>query len=93
MSQPNKRNRDEFSGTEPKVGPPLPETLSDDQIGRLAALIAAGKEQVPAGLSGDQVQDLTERVRRLRHGRLLSLIARQVAAAIWTELATDDDDI
>src|SRR5688572_26264667 len=69
----------------PRADPPTPpqavegEGLDDDQLRRLAVLVAVGEAPEPEDLATPQHARLAGLVRELRRDRLMNLIARCVA--------------
>jgi hypothetical protein len=57
-------------------------SLDAGQVHRLAELIADGQCEAPPDLSGADQERLREEVRRLLRARLLSFIARAIAARL-----------
>jgi hypothetical protein len=64
--------------------------LADDQLARLAALIATGEEPLPLHLSFAQLSSLLARVCRLRRKRLIDLFAQAIAQDIYDERKVDE---
>jgi hypothetical protein len=57
----------------------LPDRLTDDQIGRLAAMVADGRCEFPKDLQAADRERLLRDLRRLLRERLVRHIARAVA--------------
>jgi hypothetical protein len=70
----------------------LARRLDDDQIHRLAKLIANGKGEVPTNLSDANQQCLHDEVRRLLHAQLFRFIARAIAARLQRDPGPTKED-
>lgn len=58
------------------------ETISSQQLARLADLVACGDLPVPVDLHPDQLENLVRAVRRRRRDRLVDHVARAIALDI-----------
>ena len=64
---------------------PHADPLTDDQLERLARLVAVGEAPEPPDLPPAQRERLVAAVRRIRTGRLMDLIARCVALELMRD--------
>lgn len=76
-----------FTGGQQDPSDSFSPLISSDALERCAQLLASGEIEWPPGLSHQQSEELTERVRRNRRVRLVKLIAASITADLVREVA------
>ena len=78
-------------GTDPGP-PPFPARLTEDQVRRLAAMVADGRADWPANLGPADMQRLRRETHRCLRARLMRAVALAVAHSLQPTLAPEAPD-